>query len=122
MIQYTRHGEFSLHALFHKGVLPSALRLARERRHEEAREADHVREYGPRIADFAFNRWTPPRTLTAHGRSWWESPNSSDEESNVRGGRNVSDRMTWPADGVVKSKTGIPFRLAGLVVATLLRP
>ena len=73
----------------------------------------HVREYGPRISDFAFNDWTPPRTLTAHGRSWWESPNSSDEESNVRGGRNVPDKMAWPADGIVKSKTGIPFRLAG---------
>ena len=73
----------------------------------------HVREYGPRIADFVFNDWTPPRTLTAHGRSWWESPNSSDEASNVRGGRNVPDKMAWPADGVVRSKTGVPFRLAG---------
>ena len=73
----------------------------------------HAREYGPRLPDFTFNRWTPPRTLCANGRSWWESPNSSDENANVRRGRCVPNRMRWPADGILRTESELSFHLAG---------
>ena len=65
----------------------------------------HARTYTPMTGRHPWCKWGPStRSIESNGRSWW---------SERHGGKKLSvpPKFNIPADGIVRSSTGIPFRL-----------
>ena len=63
----------------------------------------HDRNYTPMHGRFPWVTWGPSRTVMANGRSWWEA--------RARGRYAVPDKLRIPADGILRSSAGIPFKI-----------
>ena len=68
----------------------------------------HSRTYTPiPVRRFPWCTWGPTtRSIEHNGRSWWNEHYAAERHRS-----SVPDKLRIPADGVVRTKTGIPFRI-----------
>ena len=56
----------------------------------------HAKTYSPQIEPLRFADWSVPRTLTEHGRAWWEALQGVGDVHNERGGHNIPEKLSLP--------------------------